>query len=209
MRRFLLSGVALLAFGGVANAVTLASGPVITSAGAAAPAGTGVGPDVLFGPGGAVGGLSDGAGNPVPLIPFTSFGGPVTITVNDCCLNGDVYQVAVDGLYVGQTIGVPMGPPVGTNATTASTGSFTLPLLAGLHTLGIEDILLSYEGFSSPFGGGVVPAGGPGTGNPYDPAGLTFSVDETITRTPEPISLATLGVGLVGLGVARRRWRKK
>ena len=47
-------------------------------------------------------------------------------------------------------------------------------------------------------------------GSDYDPPGAVF-IDgyfmATITDTPEPATLAILGAGLVGLGLARKRKR--
>lgn len=227
MRRFLLTGVALLALGGVARAdvVITPSGTVgDTSQGSPAPAGTGT--PTPFGPAGG-GGQSDSAGNPVPLYTFNvPFTGNVTVSIQDCCLVGDVFQLAVDGSFLGQSAIVPIG------GSTNSTGSFTLSLAAGTHTLGIEDITQSYEGATtggygnggSPFGvwdptcdGGLgcaepgpVPGGVGPDNTEYDPAGFTYGITEATPSnpTPEPVSAALLGAGLVGLSVVRRRRKK-
>src|ERR1700684_1169860 len=100
MRKFLLSSVALLASFGAANAgvVVLASATGPASPSTAAPAGTGA--PTPFGPGGAVGGLTTG------LIPFVvTTPGTVNITVSDAALTlvGDVFQVALNGAFLGQT----------------------------------------------------------------------------------------------------------
>jgi hypothetical protein len=84
-----------------------------------------------------------------------------------------VYEVVLDGKSLGLTSQVPIG------GGTLSTGTFTAYVGTGTHTVGIEDITLSYIGFSSPFGGGIVPG-------IYTPAGLSV----TITSAPEPASMA-------------------
>ena len=177
----LLAGAALLTSATFANAsITLVSGNFTASATAPIPVGAVTAP----GPGGPVGGLIGG------LINFTDpFAEILTITITDCCLVGDVYEVVLDGVSLGLTSIVPIGGP------TNSTGVFSIAVGAGPHTLGIDDTILSYIGFASPYGGGIV------TPN-YSPAGLTI----TVTSTPEPGSLALLGIGLAALaGVGRRR----
>lgn len=223
MRRFLLTGVALLALGGVARAdyvITPAGTVGFTSQSAPAPAGTGT--PTPFGPAGG-GGESDSNGNPVPLYTFAvPFTGNVTVSIQDCCLIGDVFQLAVDNSFLGQTAIVPIA------GSTNSTGSFTLNLAAGTHTLGIEDITQSYEGATtggygnggSPFGvwdtgcgcvePGPIPGGVGANNTEYDPAGFTYGISEAYPSnpTPEPVSAALLGAGLVGLSVVRRRRKK-
>jgi PEP-CTERM motif len=198
MRKFLLSSVALLASFGAAHAgvVVLASATGSASSSTAAPAGTGA--PTPFGPGGAVGGWSAG------LIPFVvTTPGTVNITVTDVALVGDVFQVALNGSFIGESPEVPLG------GSTNSVGVFHVALSAGAYTLGIEDILLSYMGNPSPFGGTNPITGGPDISPDFDPAGLSFSITEdTGPAVPEPMTLATLGVGLVGLGAAKWRRRK-
>ena len=192
MRKFLLSGVALLASFGAAHAAVLASGTGTASASIAAPAGTGT--PTPFGPVGAFGGWAGG------LIPFVSAAGAVTITVSDCCLIGDVFQVSVDGIFIGESPSAPLG------GSTNSVGVFTPTLSAGPHVLGIEDITLSYLGFPSPFGGINPVTGDTLISDDYDPAGMRFSVTQGI-GVSEPMTIATLCVGLLGLVTAK--WRRK
>jgi hypothetical protein len=234
MRKFLLSGVALMALGGVAQASITVITPstfALDSEGAPAPSGTGTGASIhpgavspgtptSFGPLGATGGLWDGGGGPsgsgapAPLITFTlPVAGTIHISISDIePQQGDIYQAAVDGLFVGETIHVA-ALPTG-SATTTAGGSFTVTgLSAGTHTLGIEDITLSYEGGPGPFGGDVPPSPGgigPNTGNAFDPAGFFYSITEETAQvsTPEPAAIATLGIGLLGLAGARRHRKR-
>jgi|SRR5208283_4839111 len=136
------------------------------------------------GPLGMVGGWDQG-----PVSFTVPFNGLVTVGIDDCCLVGDIYGVAVGSAFWGNTSVVPLGGP------TNSTGSFTFALTAGTYGLNITDDLLSYIGAADPWGGGTVPSG-------YSPAGFSVLVTEA---TPEPGTLALLAGGMLGIGGLVRR----
>lgn len=176
---FLISSLAaFLVLTANAGAETIFDNVDTASAANVSPAGsTGLGPD------GAVGGI----GGPVAFsMPFD---GAFTLTVDDCCLVGDVYQVFVDGASLGFTADVPLDGP------TLSAGTFSEFLTAGAHTYDINDQILSYIGFTDPYGGGIVPG-------IFSPAGLE---DIGAVGTPEPATLGMLGAGLLSVAFVRRR----
>jgi hypothetical protein len=181
MKRFVVLFTMLGMLAALAHAGVITAGSFTADALNPAPAGTTFPP----GPGGLVGGI----GGPIPFV-LPSAGG-VSITVDDCCIVGDVYEVLVDGLSLGWTSPVPLGGP------TLSTGTWMLALGAGAHSLDIWDIPLSYIGAASPFGGGIVPLN-------YSPAGGSYLVQTA--GVPEPSTCLLFGAGLLGLlGLRRRR----
>lgn len=75
---------------------------------------------VDLGPDGQVGGIGG------PLSFTMPIDGLFTLTVQDCCLVGDVYQAFVDGESLGFTSAVPLGGP------DLTSGTFSTYLAAGL-----------------------------------------------------------------------------
>lgn len=62
----------------------------------------------------------------------------LTITVADCCCPGDYFEVRVDGNLIGTTQN--LAPPWGCSLSgPLSSGSFTVPLCPGTHTITVRD----------------------------------------------------------------------
>jgi hypothetical protein len=120
----------------------------------------------------------------------------LSFTVTDGYLYGDVYELLVDGAFVGQTSAVALNDSSGGY----STGTFVVSLAAGSHTFDLWDIVLSYIGEDSPFGGGTVT-------NDFTPAGVYLDYSAT-TCTPVPAALPLFASGLLPLGIPVLRRRK-
>lgn len=88
----------------------------------------------------------------VKTLSFTSGAGAATLVITDAASDGDVYEAILDGVSIGWTSAAVLyvGP--------TSTRTWSLTLTAGTHTLELWDIVLSYDGQTSPFGGGPVDA---------------------------------------------------
>ena len=194
MNSHLLPGAALLGLvSGVANAAPTPIGTFneVASASNPAPAGS-----TGLGPGGAVGGI----GGP---IDFTApFAGTLIMTVQQPTTEfaaGDVYQAFVDGHSLGFTAGVPLF------GTQFSSGTFTTPISQGLHNFDINDQILSYLGFPSPYGSALPPPNNTVPAS-FSPNGVTVPLAEELpSAVPEPGSLALFGAWLVGLAMFWRR----
>lgn len=64
--------------------------------------------------------------------------GFLTVTVEDCCIVGDYYEIWVDGALIGTT------PNPGYPGTTLSVGSATIWLAPGTHSIEIRDALFDF-----------------------------------------------------------------
>jgi len=117
-----------------------------------------------------------------PLIDFSvPSSGAYAVTVADCCVVGDYYDVLVDGVLIGTTPTVTNGV-----STQLSVGTFIDMLAAGGHQIQMHD------------------EGGPFNGQ-Y-PAGLSWSVATTV---PELSTWAMMGLGFAGLAFAGYRSSRK
>jgi hypothetical protein len=125
--------------------------------------------------------------------------GKITITVTDLgttasTRTGSVYQVVLDTNPLGVTSATAI------DASTFSTGTFSLMVTAGFHDLGIWDFISTFQGFASP-------NGGPNEGF-VDGDFAQANVSVLVTEAPEPASWMLMGMGLVSLAmIAQRRKR--
>lgn len=187
MRHWFVAAAILAVPAAHASAAPLFDGTLTADALAAAPLGITAslaGPDNPMGGGvvtGDVGVIAPGAGS-------------FTIDLRDLGLVGDVYEVILDGMSLGQTSPVPVGGP------TNSAGSFSAAIGAGFHDIGVWDFILTFApGSASPFGGTVV--------EQLSPTDFALSVDfDGRNAVPEAPTLALLGtaLGILGLGGWRR-----
>lgn len=190
--RLLVATLMLLAVGRGAHAadITLFSGTLNADGGQSAP--LGIDP-TLAGPGGLGGGTIEG-----DTLVTAPFDGTLTIAVTDQGTPGNQYQVILDGTPLGLTSAVVAGGAVN------STGSFTAPVTAGDHVIGLWDFILTYLGDSSPNGGLI----GDAFTTPQ-PVLLTVMESETgISPIPEP-RLAGIALLVAGLAAARPRRRAR
>jgi hypothetical protein len=190
MRRLAVTA-ALLALGtsGAARAaeVVLFDGTVTADIGASAP--LGIDPSLGNPNGGFGGGLLTGD------IGFLARDGKITITVTDLgttasTRTGSVYELLLDTNPLGVTSATAI------DASTFSTGTFSLEVTAGFHALGVWDFIATYPGFTSPYGGFV------------DADFAQANVSVLITEAPEPATWMLMGMGLASLAmIAQRRKR--
>jgi hypothetical protein len=195
--RGLVVAAALLALGtsdaARAAPVVLFDGIETADIGAGAPLGI----DTSLGNenGGLGGGLLSGD------IVFAARAGEITITVTDLGTTasippraGSVYQVLLDTNSLGVTSHTAI------DATTFSTGTFSLMVTAGFHDLGVWDFISTFLGSSSPYGG-------PNMGF-VDGDFAQANVSVLVTEAPEPASWVLMGMGLVSLAMLAHRRKR-
>jgi PEP-CTERM motif len=168
--------------------IVLFDGTVTADIGASPP--LGIDPSLGNPNGGFGGGLLTGdIGIVVPLA------GEITITITDLgttanTRTGSVYEVLLDTNSLGVTSATAI------DASTFSTGTFSLAATAGFHDLGVWDFIATYPGFTSPYGGFV------------DGDFSQANVSVLVTQVPEPASWALMGIGLISLSMMAHRRKR-
>lgn len=111
----------------------------------------------------------------------------VTITVDDCCCPGDYYEVRVDGLLIGSTPN--LAPPWGCDFSGPnSSGSFTVPLCAGTHTITVRDAGFDGHTLEEIEAQQMCPAGFTVTGTLSNPLSVGNPATGTLGSTQQPVS---------------------
>jgi hypothetical protein len=81
----------------------------------------------------------------------------------------------------------------------------TPTLAAGNYSINVWDVILSYVGGTSPFGGSIPSQTTQGQEGRFSPAAFELEVNATAISVPEPASFAMLGLGGLALSLLRRR----
>ena len=108
----------------------------------------------------------------------------VTVTVNDCCCSGDYYEVRVDGNLIGTTPN--LAPPWGCDSSGPnSSGSFTVTLCPGLHTITVRDAGFDGHSLAEIQNQGMCPAGFTVSGALSAPSAVVTDVTPKIATQSE------------------------
>jgi hypothetical protein len=165
-----------------------------------------------------------GSGLTPDVLTFTlSTASALNILLQDLDSAGDVYEVVLTDTGTSQAYDynstvVSIG---GTTAQSCYQSTFsafatadnscmnvtTPTLAAGNYSINVWDVILSYVGGTSPFGGAVPSQTTQFQTGRYSPAAFDLEVNPA-TTVPEPASLALLGLGGIAAGLLRRRTAK-
>lgn len=113
----------------------------------------------------------------------------LTVTVADCCCPGDYFEVRVDGNLIGTTPN--LAPPWGCDVTgPLSSGSFTVPLCPGTHTITVRNAGFDGHSLTEIQAQGMCPAGFTVAGSLSAPSEVSSPVTPRISIQSSPSSPA-------------------